>query len=304
MMPLLIVLTGPTGIGKTETALTLAARFGCDIVSADSRQIYREMRIGTAAPTKEEMKNIRHHFVHTVSIHDRYNAGKFELEVLSLLEHLFMTNPVVVMAGGSMLYIDAVCRGIDDLPEVDPEIRAGLIQRWEAEGIECLRFELKKLDPDYYSQVDLHNPKRLLHALEMCIMSGIPYSRMRTNTIKVRPFRILKIGLTAERGIIYDRINRRVDRMIADGLEHEAAALYPFRAYQALNTVGYREWFDFLDGKSNREETIEKIKSNSRRYARKQLTWFRKDPDIRWFDIRDKNLVIPYVEEFISGLKE
>jgi len=304
MKPLLVVLTGPTGIGKTETALKMAARFKCDILSADSRQIYREMCIGTAVPSIEERKNIRHHFIRSISIHDRYNAGKFEMEVIALLDRLFLTNPTAIMTGGSMLYIDAVCRGIDDLPDVDPEIRQNLIRKWETEGIESLRFELKKLDPDYYRQVDLHNPKRLLHALEMCIMSGIPYSRMRTNPQKERPFRILKIGLTADREIIYDRINQRVNRMIVAGLEKEAEALYPYRDYQALNTVGYREWFDFFEGKCTREETIEKIKSNSRRYARKQLTWFRKDREIHWFDIRDKELVIPFAEEYILQLKE
>jgi tRNA dimethylallyltransferase len=250
------------------------------------------------------MKNIRHHFIRSISIHDRYNAGKFELDVLALLNRLFQTDSVAILAGGSMLYIDAVCRGIDDLPEVDPEIRQSLIRKWETEGIESLRFELKKLDPDYYRQVDLQNHKRLLHALELCIMSGIPYSRMRTNPKKERPFRILKIGLTAEREVIYARINQRVTRMIEAGLEKEAEGLYPFRACQALNTVGYREWFDFFEGKSTREEAIEKIRSNSRRYARKQLTWFRKDPEIHWFDIQRADEVIPFVEAHMDRSKE
>jgi tRNA dimethylallyltransferase len=302
MKPLLIVLTGPTGIGKTETAVKLAVRLGCDIVSADSRQIYREMCIGTAVPSAEEMNGIRHHFIGTISIHERYNAGKFETEVISLLDRLFMSSTTAVMAGGSMLYIDAVCKGIDDLPAVDPEIRQSLIRKWETEGVESLRFELKKLDPEYYREVDLQNPKRLLHALEMCIMSGKPYSLLRTNTRKERPFHILKIGLTAPREVIYERINQRVDKMMEAGLEKEALNLYPFREYQALQTVGYREWFDFFEGKYTREETIEKIKSNSRRYARKQMTWFKKDPEIHWFDIREKERVIPFAEDQMESL--
>jgi tRNA dimethylallyltransferase len=297
MTSTLIVLTGPTGIGKTDLALKMALHYETDIISADSRQMYKEMMIGTAVPLPAELGRVRHHFIQTISIHETYNAGKFELEVIALLNRLFNTVPVVIMAGGSMLYIDAVCKGIDDLPTVDPEVRTSLTTRFEKEGLESLRFELKKLDPDYYRQVDLHNPKRLLHALEMCIMSGKPYSQLRTAPLKERPFRIIKIGLTAERQVIYDRINERVDRMVLRGLEVEARNLYPFRSVNALNTVGYREWFDYFDGKKGKEETIENIKSNSRRYARKQLTWFRKDPDMHWFDILETEKVIPYIEE-------
>jgi len=297
MKPTLIVLTGPTGIGKSELALKMALHYKTDIISADSRQMYREMMIGTAVPSTAELDQVRHHFIQNISIHQNYNAGKFELDVIALLARLFTTMPVVIMAGGSMLYIDAVCKGIDDLPTVDPEVRRSLVARFGEEGIESLRFELKKLDPDYYHQVDLHNPKRLLHALEMCIMSGKPYSQLRTAPRKERPFHIIKIGLTAERKLIYDRINQRVDQMVAMGLEEEARILYPFRAVNALNTVGYKEWFDYFDGKTDKEETIESIKSNSRRYARKQLTWFRKDPDMHWFDIQHTEKVIPFIEE-------
>jgi tRNA dimethylallyltransferase len=297
MTSTLIVLTGPTGIGKTDLALKMAMHYETDIISADSRQMYKEMMIGTAVPSTAELDRVRHHFIQTISIHDNYNAGKFELEVIALLSGLFITKPVVIMAGGSMLYIDAVCKGIDDLPTVDPGVRESLISRFEKEGLESLRFELKKLDPVYYRQVDLHNPKRLLHALEMCIMSGKPYSQLRTAPHKERPFRIIKIGLRAERQVIYDRINQRVDHMVVLGLEEEARQLYPFRSVNALNTVGYKEWFDFFDGKTGKEETIENIKSNSRRYARKQLTWFRKDPDMHWFDILETEKVIPYIEE-------
>lgn len=297
MTSTLIVLTGPTGIGKTELALQIADHFHTEIISADSRQIFKEMSIGTAVPREEELKRIRHHFIHKVSIQEGYNAGRFELEVISLLEELFSRLPVSVMAGGSMLYIDAVCRGIDDLPAVDPEIRNYLISRYESEGIEPLRFELKKLDPDYYRQVDLRNPKRVLHALEICIISGKPYSSLRTGPRKERPFSILKIGLTANRQLLYDRINRRVDRMVAEGLEEEALRLYPLRVNPALRTVGYREWFSFFEGKTDRETTIANIKSNTRRYARKQMTWFRNDREMHWFDIHEIHRVIPFIEE-------
>jgi len=293
----LVVVTGPTGVGKSDLALEIASRFKTEIISADSRQIYKEMKIGTAVPSEAELLHIRHHFVQTHSIHDPYNAGKYEMDVIALLKLLFEKLSVVVMAGGSMLYVDAVCRGIDDLPSVDPEIRKNLVSKFNNEGIESLRFELKRLDPVYYSEVDLHNPKRLLHAIEMCIQSGKPYSSLRTNPRKERPFQIIKIGLNADRQVLYDRINRRVDRMVLCGLEEEAKSLYPYRFNHALNTVGYREWFDFFDGKASREATIEQIKSNTRRYARKQLTWFRKDPDITWFDIPGTGKVIPYIEE-------
>jgi tRNA dimethylallyltransferase len=300
MTSALIVLTGPTGIGKTDLALKMAGYFKADIISADSRQMFKEMQIGTAVPPEKELDQARHYFIQTKSIQEGYNAGKFEMDVISLLEELFARMPVVIMAGGSMLYIDAICKGIDDLPAVDPGVRSALINKYKNEGIESLRFELKKLDPDYYRQVDLHNPKRLLHALEMCIMSGKPFSRLRTRPQKVRPFHIIKIGLTAERNVLYDRINRRVDRMVSSGLEEEARKLYPFRFHNALNTVGYKEWFDYFEGKTSREAAIEKIKSNSRKYARKQLTWFRKDPEMHWFDINETENVIPFIEEQLN----
>jgi tRNA dimethylallyltransferase len=296
MTATLIVLTGPTGIGKTELALQIAEHFHTEIISADSRQLFREMSIGTAVPGEETLKRVRHHFIHTHSVLDGYNAGRFETEVMSLLEELFSRLSLVVMAGGSMLYIDAICKGIDDLPPVDPEIRKMLVARYEKEGIESIRFDLKKLDPVYYRQADLHNPKRLLHALEMCLMAGRPYSSLRTNRQKERPFRILKIGLTADRSLLYERINRRVDRMVADGLEEEARRLYPFRDHAALRTVGYREWFGFFEGKTDRETTIENIRSNTRRYARKQLTWFRNDPEMVWFDFQESDKIIPFIE--------
>ncbi len=296
MKPTLVIITGPTGIGKTDLSLEVASHFNTEIISADSRQMFREMKIGTAVPGEEILSRIRHHFIHSHSIQDSYTAGRFETDVMALLGSLFTKVTVVVMTGGSMLYLDAVCKGIDDLPSVDPELRSSLVSRYHEEGIESLRFELKRIDPVYYRQVDLHNPKRLLHALEISIMAGKPYSELRTHPHKQRDFRIIKIGLTAERELIYDRINERVDRMVSGGLEEEARSLMAYRTNNALNTVGYREWFDFFDGKCSREAAIEQIKSNTRRYARKQLTWFRKDPLLVWFDISETGKVIPYIE--------
>lgn len=295
--PILIVVTGPTAIGKTSASIEIAKHFNTEIISADSRQLYREMHIGTAVPDLKELNQIKHHFIHTHSIFDYYNASRFEEEVLITLDGLFGQHKLVVMTGGSMLYIDAVCKGIDDLPVVDLEIRNSLIARFEKEGIESLRFELKKLDPVYYGEADLHNHKRILHALEICITTGKPYSSFRTNTRKERPFRILKIGLNTSRDILYARINRRVDDMVNAGLEDEARKLYPHRKNNALNTVGYREWFDYFDGLITYDEAIEKIKSNTRRYARKQLTWFKRDKEINWFDISETHKIIPFIED-------
>lgn len=300
---LLVVLTGPTAVGKTALSLEVACHFRTEIVSADSRQMYREMRIGTAVPSREELAQVKHHFIGNLSIHDYYNASRYEEEAIALLGGLFRDHQVVIMAGGSMMYIDAVCYGIDDLPVVDPQIRAGLIGRYEAEGIESLRIALKKLDPEYFAVADLRNPKRLLHALEICIMTGRPYSSLRTNSRKNRDFRILRIGLNCDRPILYDRINRRVETMVAAGLEEEARSLLPWRSLNALNTVGYREWFDYFDGKTDRSGVVEKIKSNTRQYARKQLTWFRRDPDMHWFSPEETGKVIALVEESISPHK-
>lgn len=298
----MIVITGPTAIGKTMVSAGVARYFNTEIVSADSRQLYREMSIGTAVPDQRDLLGIKHHFMHSHSIHGYYNASRFEEEVTEKLQELFYSFNVVVMAGGSMLYIDAVCKGIDDLPSTDMQTRQNLIQKYETEGIECLRFMLKKLDPGYYREVDLKNHKRLLHALEICIMTGKPYSSFMTRIQKQRPFHILKIGLNTDRKNLYVRINQRVDQMIAAGLEEEARNLYPFMANNALNTVGYREWFDHFDGLLSKEEAIEKIKSNTRRYARKQLTWFKRDPDINWFDISETNRIIPFIESNMYNL--
>ena len=298
--PFLVVITGPTAIGKSAVSLKVAAHFSTEIISADSRQFYREMKIGTAVPTEEELSAIPHHFVHSRSIHNYYNASMFEEQVLQTLDNLFRKNPVVVLTGGSMLYVDAVCNGIDDLPEVDMQTRNHLTALYEKEGIEYLRLMLKQADPDYYKEVDLMNHKRILHALEICMITGKPYSGFRKQQPKQRSFGIIKTGLTASREIIYERINRRVDQMVAGGLEEEARMLYPHRHINALNTVGYKEWSDYFEGQLTKSETIDKIKANTRRYARKQLTWFKRDPAVKWFDIAQTDQIIPYIEQIIS----
>lgn len=300
--PILIVITGPTAIGKTMVSTEVAKYFKTEVVSADSRQLYREMSIGTAVPGQSELLEIKHHFIHSHSIHSYYNASRFEVEVLEKLNELFSYRNAVVMTGGSMLYIDAVCNGIDDIPAIDMQIRQNLIRQFETEGIESLRLTLKKLDPEYYLEVDLKNQKRLLHALEICIMTGKPYSSFRTQTQKERPFHIVKIGLNTDRKNLYERINLRVDQMVSAGLEEEARNLYRYRENNALNTVGYREWFGHFEGMTTKEEAIEKIKSNTRRYARKQLTWFKRDQGITWFDIAETYRIIPFIELTMNNL--
>lgn len=298
--PFLIVITGPTAIGKSSVSLQVAAHFSTEIISADSRQFFREMKIGTAVPPEEDLTAIPHHFIHNRSIHDYYNASRYEEEVLQTLERIFQNRHVAVLTGGSMLYVDAVCNGIDYLPEVDMPTRNHLTALYEKEGIEYIRMMLKQADPEYYGEVDLMNHKRILHALEICLITGRPYSGFRKQQPKQRPFRLIKIGLTASREIIYERINQRVDQMVDEGLELEVRTLYPYRNINALNTVGYREWSDYFEGLTTKPETIEKIKSNTRRYARKQITWFKRDPLIKWFDITDADQIIPYIEQIIK----
>ena len=293
----LIILLGPTGVGKTDLSIEIANIYHTEIISCDSRQIYKEMRIGTAVPDQNVLESIPHHFIQSHSIHEYYNASKFEQEVLEKLDLLFTTNDVILMTGGSMLYIDALCKGIDDLPIVDDELRNSLINRFQTEGIEPLKEELSHLDPDYYKEVDLKNPKRILHALEICLMTGHPYSSLRTNPLKVRNFNTIKIGLNCERKFLYDKINQRVEQMFNDGLEKEALELYPFRTLNALNTVGYRELFDYFEDRVTLAEAKEKIKANSRKYARKQLTWFRHDPEIKWFTPGMKEEIIHFIDQ-------
>lgn len=298
-MKTLVVLLGPTGVGKTALSFALAEWLGSPILSADSRQLYAEIPIGTAAPTKEEFARVKHYFIGTHKLTDYYSAAQYEIDVLKLSEELFKTHETLLLTGGSMMYIDAVCKGIDDIPTVDDITRRTLLDRYEKEGLEPLVDELRLLDPEYYRIVDLKNPKRVIHALEICYMTGRTYTSFRTQTAKERPFRIIKIGLRREREELYDRINRRVDQMVADGLVDEARRVYPFRHLNSLNTVGYKELFTHFDGDCTLEFAIEKIKQNSRIYSRKQMTWFRRDGSIRWFHPEEKDEILNYLSEII-----
>ena len=271
-MVTLIVLIGPTGVGKTELSLRLAEHFHTSIVSADSRQLYADLKIGTAAPTSEQLNRAPHYLVGTLKLTDYYSAARYEEEALATLDNLFRQHDTVILTGGSMMYIDAICKGIDDIPTVDTETRELMLQRYETEGLEKLCAELKLLDPEYYRIVDLKNPKRVIHALEICYMTGKTYTSFRTQQKKQRPFRIIKVGLTRDRAELYDRINRRVDIMIEEGLLEEARSVYPYRTLNSLNTVGYKEMFNYLDGTWELPFAIEKIKQNSRIYSRKQRT--------------------------------
>ena len=300
-MKSLIVIIGPTGIGKTELSLQVAERFQTDILSADSRQLYADLKIGTAAPTPEQLARVRHHFVGILQLTDYYSAARYEEEVLRKLDELFRTHSTVVMTGGSMMYVDAVCQGIDDIPTVDADTRALLRERYEQEGLEPLCRELKLLDPDYYRIVDLKNPKRVVHALEICYMTGKTYTSFRTSTRKERPFRIVKIGLRRDREELYDRINRRVDLMLEEGLLDEARRMLPYRHLNSLNTVGYKELFNYFDGTWTRDFAVGKIKQNSRIYSRKQVTWFKRDPDITWFHPDQQAAIFEFIDRCLSA---
>ena len=293
----LIVITGPTAVGKTALCLDIAQHFGIPIINADSRQIYKELKIGTASPTSEQLQLVPHYFVGSLSLTDYYSASLFEQQVLEILSRQFRSHDFALMAGGSMMYIDAVCDGIDDIPTVDDVTRETLKRRLAQEGLEALVEQLKELDPEYYEIVDRQNPRRVVHGLEICLMTGKTYTSFRKREKKERPFRIVKIGLNREREELYDRINQRVDQMMQQGLLDEAKALYPMRQMNALNTVGYKELFDYLDGRWPLEEAVERIKGNTRRYARKQLTWYKKDPQIRWFHPDEKEQIISYISQ-------
>lgn len=295
----LIIILGPTGIGKTLQAIEIAKHFKTEIISSDSRQIYKETRIGTAVPSDKELGEVVHHLITTRSVRDYYNASMFEQDVLEITERLFKEQNILIMAGGSGLYIDAVCKGIDELPDVDQELRNELIKELNEQGIESLRVKLKKIDPEYYEKVDLKNPKRILKALEISIMTGKPYSTLLTSPKKERPFKTIKIGLNMDREKLYERINNRVDIMISEGLEEEARELYPLREFNALNTVGYKEFFDYFENKHSKDKAIELIKRNTRRYARRQLTWFRRDKEIKWFEPNESDAIIREVENNI-----
>lgn len=283
MKNFLIVLLGPTGVGKTAVSIDIAAHFNSEIISADSRQFFREMNIGTAVPDESQLKAITHHFIRFLSVEENYSSNLFERDVLKLLPSLFSVNNIVIMSGGSGMYIDAVCDGIDDIPDADPALRNKLIEKYKQEGIEALRLSLKLLDPEYYAKVDLKNYKRIIRALEVCESAGRPYSSFLKKEKRIRDFNIVKIGLERPRSELYKRIDDRVDAMIEAGLEEEANLLYENRHLNALKSVGYREFFDVTDGIITREKAIELIKRNSRRYAKRQITWWAKDNDIRWF---------------------
>lgn len=288
-MKYLIVLLGPTGVGKTALSLDLAEHYHSPIISADSRQFFKGLEIGTAAPTQEELSRVKHYLVGMLDVADYYSASEFERDALSIIEEEHKQHDVVIASGGSMLYIDALCNGIDDVPTIDENLRKELYDLYEREGLEPIRSRLKVLDPEFYDEVDLKNYKRVIHALEVCLMTGKPYSSFRTNTKKQRPFTIIKIGLMRNREELYDRINKRVDDMMTHGLLEEAQRYYPQRHFNSLNTVGYKELFKYLDGEWSLEFAIDKIKQNSRIYSRKQMTWFKRDKEIHWINLSDVN---------------
>ncbi|SHN03696.1 tRNA dimethylallyltransferase [Xylanibacter ruminicola] len=293
----LIVITGPTAVGKTALCLDIAQHFGIPIINADSRQIYKELKIGTASPTIEQMRRVPHYFVGSLSLHDYYSASLFEQQVLEILQREFEHSDYALLTGGSMMYIDAVCNGIDEIPTVDDATRELLKSRLSNEGLEPLVEELRRLDPEYYEIVDKQNPRRVVHGLEICLMTGKTYTSFRKREKKERPFRIVKIGLNRDREELYNRINQRVDQMMTDGLLDEAQRLYPMRHMNALNTVGYKEMFAYIDGTWTLEEAVERIKGNTRRYARKQLTWYKKDEQIRWFHPDEIEQIYSYISQ-------
>lgn len=293
----LIILLGPTGVGKTELSLRLAEHFGSPIISSDSRQLYKDLPIGTAAPTPEQLARVKHYMVGTLGLTDYYSASNFEADVLSLLETLHQTTPTVMMTGGSMMYIDTLCKGIDDIPTVAPDIRQAIYAQFEREGLAPILAELKAADPAHYDEIDRMNYKRVIHAVEICRTTGKPYSSFRTRIRKERPFKIIKVGLTRDREELCQRINSRVDQMMNDGLLEEVRRVYPFRHLNSLNTVGYKELFNYLDGEWTLDLAVEKIRRNSRVYARKQMTWFKRDTEIRWFHPDQEAEIRHYLEE-------
>lgn len=293
----LVVLLGPTGVGKTEVALQIAEHLQSPIINADSRQLFAEIPIGTAAPTKEQQERVKHYFVGTLHLTDYYSAAKYEEDVLQLLNQHFKHQQVALLSGGSMMYIDAVCQGIDDIPTVDEATRRLMKRKLETEGLDALVAELKVLDPEHYKIVDLHNPRRVIHALEICFMTGNTYTSYRKNTKKIRPFNIVKIGLNRPREEMYERINNRVLKMMNQGLIEEAKAVYPQKGLNALNTVGYKELFAYFDGDIPLDDAILKIQSNTRQYMRKQVTWFKRDNQIKWFSPTNIEEIINYIDD-------
>lgn len=296
----LVVVLGPTGVGKTELCLQLAEHYHTPIVNADSRQIFQEIPIGTAAPTAEQQQRVPHYFVGNHHIQDYYSAAMYEEDVMKLLTQLFQTQDVALLTGGSMMYIDAVCKGIDDIPTVRDDIRNWMKERLEKEGLPTLVEELRQLDPEHWNIVDKKNPRRVVHALEICHQTGKPYTFFRKSEKKKRPFRIIKIGLNRDRAELYERINQRVLQMVEEGLEEEARKVYPLRGLTSLRTVGYKELFAYFDGEIPEEEAIRQIQSHSREYMRKQLTWFKRDPEIKWFSPDNIKEIINYIDSCLQ----
>lgn len=298
----LLLLLGPTGVGKTELSLRVAEHYGCPILNCDSRQVFRGIPIGTAAPTAQELARVKHYFIASRDLQDDYNAGRYERDALELLDELFLTHDVVVMTGGSMLYADAVCNGLDDLPTVPDAIRAEVTENFKLQGLTWLQQEVQRLDPEYWEIVDQSNPARLAHCIELSLTTGKPYSSLRTNTRKERPFRILKIALERPREELYERINTRVSQMMEDGLLEEAKAVYPLRRLNSLQTVGYRELFGYLDAEYDLRRAVELIRQNTRHYAKRQMTWFRRDKEIHWIDANnDYEKSINIIDTLLRG---
>ncbi len=298
-MDTLVVLLGPTGVGKTELSLRLAEEFHSPVISADSRQLYKDIPIGTAAPTPEQRERVHHYMVGSLELTDYYSASRFEEEVVSLLHTLHQTIPTVILTGGSMMYIDAICQGIDEIPTVTSDIRTAIYRQFEEEGLAPILHELQACDPVHYEEVDRNNYKRVIHAVEICRMTGRPYSAFRTHTPKERPFRTIRVGLTRDREELCERINRRVDQMMTDGMLEEARRAYPFRHCNSLNTVGYKELFHYLAGDWTLDFAIEKIKRNTRVYARKQMTWFKRDTHIHWFHPNQETDILQHIRQQI-----
>ena len=294
----LVVITGPTAVGKTALTIRVARHYGIPVINADSRQIYRELRIGTASPSDEQLREVKHYFVGSIGIDDYYNASLYEQDVLRVLDEQFCHSPIQLLTGGSMMYIDAVCNGIDDIPTIRDDIRNEMKRRYAEEGLEALCADLQRLDPEHYAVVDRKNYRRVIHALEICYQTGQTYTSFRKQERKQRPFRIVKIGLNRERDELYQRINSRVDQMMTDGLLDEARSLYDKRSNNALNTVGYKEMFAYLDGTWTLDEAIERMKGNTRRYARKQLTWFRRDTEMQWFHPKQQEDILNYISKY------
>ncbi|UCS95618.1 tRNA (adenosine(37)-N6)-dimethylallyltransferase MiaA [Echinicola marina] len=296
----LVVVVGPTAVGKTNLCINLAKNFDTEIVSSDSRQFYREMQLGTAKPSEDELSEVRHHFVNNLSIFEDYDVRKFEKEALALMEKLFKSHDVLIMTGGSGLFVNAICEGFDDIPDIDPSIRENLNELYNKEGITAIQQKLKELDPEYYTAVDINNPQRLIRGCEVSLGTGKPFSSYRIKKKVNRPFEIIKVGLERTREELYDRINYRMDLMVGAGLFDEAEKLFPYRELNALQTVGYSEIFGFLEGDYDKEEAIRLLKRNSRRYAKRQFTWFRRDDEIRWFSPEDEEGILAYIRSQIA----